>query len=61
MAHPFRKMTTEQLRRMLKDDRERNRILTEPPEQSDTNPPVVLPLKIQSNHSDHTKNISDSR
>jgi hypothetical protein len=61
MAHPFRKMTTEQLRRLLNDDRERNRILTEQPEQSDSNPSVVMPLKIQSTHPDHTKNISDSR
>ena len=60
-AYPFRKMTTRQLRKLLKDDRERNRRLTKQPEQSDSNPPVVLPIRIQPSHSQHTKHISDSR
>ena len=46
-AYPFRKMTTRQLRKLLKDDRERNRILTEPPEQSDSNPPAIQSIRIQ--------------
>ena len=61
MAHPFRKMTTQQLRRLLKDDRERNRILTEPPEHSDSKPPVVLPLRIKLSQSKPLKISSNSR
>ena len=58
MAHPFRKMTTRQLRRLLKDDRERNRILTEPPDRSDTRPTRYPINKNQTDPSpNHTKNI----
>ena len=44
-AYPFRKMTTRQLRKLLKDDRERNRILTEPPDRSASNPPAYSIIK----------------
>jgi hypothetical protein len=40
-AYPFRKMTTGQLRRLLKDDRERNRHLTEAPDCPDTTHPHI--------------------
>jgi hypothetical protein len=47
MAYPFRKMTTRQLRKMLKDDRERNRDLTEAPDYPDTDPPGYPSIRIQ--------------
>jgi hypothetical protein len=31
-AYPFRKMTTRQLRKLLRDERERNRLLKESPD-----------------------------
>ena len=46
-AYPFRKMTTRQLRKLLKDDRERNRHLTEPPDRPDTDPPAYPAIRIQ--------------
>ena len=46
-AYPFRKMTTRQLRRLLKDDRERNRYLTEAPDCPDTDQPAFPPIRIQ--------------
>ena len=61
MAHPFRKMTTRQLRRLLKDERERNRILTEPPDRSAPDPPVVLPIRIKLSQSKPLKISSNSR
>ncbi len=46
-AYPFRKMTTRQLRKLLRDERERNRHLTEAPDHPDTDPPSYQALKIQ--------------
>jgi len=46
-AYPFRKMTTQQLRKLLKDDREQNRYLTEPPEHSTANPPAIQSIRIE--------------
>jgi len=47
MAYPFRKMTTRQLRKLLKDDRERNRILIEPPDHPDTDQSTYHSIRIQ--------------
>ena len=60
-AYPFRKMTTRQLRKLLKDDRERNRILTEPPDRPDTDPPAYPAIRIQPTHSAPTKISTESR
>ena len=46
-AYPFRKMTTIQLRKLLKDDREKDRHLTEAPDCPDNNPPIYPALRIQ--------------
>jgi hypothetical protein len=46
-AYPFRKMTTQQLRRILKDDQERNRHLIDETDRPDNDPPVALTLRIQ--------------
>ena len=46
-AYPFGKTTTGQLRRLLKDRRERNRILTEPPDCPDSDPPAYPAIRIQ--------------
>jgi len=46
-AYPFRKMTTQQLRRLLQDDRERNRALTEAPDAPVSDPPVYPGIRIQ--------------
>jgi hypothetical protein len=47
MAHPFRKMTTRQLRKLLQDDRERNRHLTEPPDRQNNPHQHIQPIRIQ--------------
>jgi hypothetical protein len=60
-AYPFRKMTTRQLRRLLKDDRERNRILTEPPDRPFPDQPAFPSIRIQPNISEPIKIPTESR
>jgi hypothetical protein len=59
-AYPFRKMTTTQLRKLLQDERERNRHLTEAPDCLDTDPPVYHSIRIQPERSDHFKISTES-
>jgi len=61
MSHPFRKMTTRQLRKLLQDDRERNRLLAESSEPSASDPPVVQPIRIHPHQSQRSKISSDPR
>ena len=46
-AYPFRKMTTGQLRKHLRDDRERDRHMTEASDYPDTDPPLYPAVRIQ--------------
>ena len=45
-AYPFRKMTTAQLGKLLQDDRERDRNLTEAPARPDTNQSAYPAIRI---------------
>ena len=60
-AYPFRKMTARQLRKILKDDRERNRDLTEVSECSDTDQQAFPPLRIQPSPPQHFEIPTESR
>ena len=60
-AYPFRKMTTRQLRKLLKDDRERDPHLTEPPDCTDNDLPAYQSIRIQPSNSQHIKIQTESR
>jgi len=46
-AYPFRKMTTRQLRKLLRDERERNRLLKESSDGPVNDPPAYPEIRIQ--------------
>jgi len=60
-AYPFRKMTTSQLRKLLQDDRERNRLLIEAPDHSDIDPAAYPALRIQPSQPQPTEISAESR
>jgi len=61
MAHPFRKTTTRQLRKLLRDERERNRILTEPPDYPESDPPAYPAVRIRPIPSRQSEISTESR
>jgi hypothetical protein len=61
MAHPFRKTTTRQLRKLLQDEQERNRNLTEAPDRSDTDLPTYHSIRIQPIPPQQTEISTESR
>lgn len=60
-AYPFRKMTTSQLRKLLQDDRERNRPLIEAPDRPDIDPATYPALRIQPSQPQPTEISAESR
>jgi len=61
MAHPFLKITTRQLKKLLRDDRERSRKLTESLELSEQNSPAIQTLSSKPALSQHSENLSNPR
>lgn len=61
MAHPFCKMTNRQLRRLLQDDKEKDRRLKQESHCSVKNPPAVESFRINPAAPHHPEMTSDSR
>jgi len=60
-AYPFRKMTTRKLRKLLQDDRDRNRHLTEAPDHADIDPAAYPAIRIQPSQPQPTEISAESR
>ena len=60
-AYPFRKMTTQQLRKLLQDEREQNRLLKESPDGLVKDPPAIQAFRINPISRQPAKIPTDSR
>jgi hypothetical protein len=60
-AYPFRKMTTGKLRSLLRDERDRDRHLSESPACPQTDSPIYQSISIQKKHSNPAKISTDAR